>query len=155
MHRSTNQSELRGLEVKTISVNEAEQSAKIKSVKKQWRKTKCSWYEEKMWVLLRMNATTSENRAKERVCKAKRGKLARRVMEEEHKERDFMWISKYQQTKICRKRTTADRQNWGKRISFLVRSSITRVVVMALHRLRLSRVGISYICGGLAFTVIL
>jgi hypothetical protein len=37
-----------------------------------------------------MNATTSENRAKERVCKAKRGKLARRVMEEEHKERDFM-----------------------------------------------------------------
>ena len=90
MHRSTNQSELRGLEVKTISVNEAEQSAKIKSVKKQWRKTKCSWYEEKMWGLLRMYATTSENRAKERVCKAKRGKLARRVMEEEHGKRFYV-----------------------------------------------------------------
>ena len=35
VYRSRNQSELRGLEVKTISVNEAEQSAKIKSVKKQ------------------------------------------------------------------------------------------------------------------------
>ena len=37
LSRSANQSELRkkGLEVKTISVNEAELSAKIKSVKKQ------------------------------------------------------------------------------------------------------------------------
>ena len=40
--------------------------------------------------LLRMYATTSENRAKERVCKAKRGKLARRVMEEEHGKRFYV-----------------------------------------------------------------
>jgi len=43
-----------------------------------------------MWGLLRMYATTSENRAKERVCKAKRGKLARRVMEEEHGKRFYV-----------------------------------------------------------------
>ena len=63
-------------EVKTISVNEAEQSAKIKSVKKQWRKTKCSWYRKKCG-LLRMYATTSENCAQKKECAKLRGKVGK------------------------------------------------------------------------------
>ena len=63
------------------------ESAKIKSVKKNKDEKPNNgvfMVKKKMWGLLRMYATPSENRAKERVCKAKRGKLARRVMEEAH-----------------------------------------------------------------------
>ena len=93
--------------------------------------------------------------AQKKECAKLKGESWQEGSWKKNTERDFMWISKYQQKKICRKRTTADRQNWGKRISFSLRSSRIRVVVIALHRLRSSRVGISYICGGLAFTVIL
>ena len=64
-------------------------------------------------------------------------------MEEIHnKERDFMWISinkkSVEEEDICRKRTTADRQNWGNGFSLFY-----AVVVFAV-RVRKS----SNVCNG-------
>ena len=95
-------------------------------------------------------ATTSENRAQKKECAKHKewGKLER-VIEEEQGER--FYVNKKYQYKICWKRTTADRQNWGKRIFPLLRSKSNNSNSCS-HRLRLSGAGISYICGGLAYS---
>ena len=152
----TNQSELRRLEVKTISVNEAEQSAKIKSVKKQWRKTKCSWYKEKMWGLLRMYATTSENRANERECvKLKRGESWQGSWRRGTWGEILLWISINN-----RKKRYAENvqplivKSKGNGFSPFLRSSR---IIIALHRLRLSTKSRDFLHlrWFLAFTIIL
>ena len=52
---------------------------------------------------------------RERVSNPKRGKLSKKGHGRSAQQRKRFYVNKYQQEEedICRKRTTADRQNWG------------------------------------------
>ena len=109
------------LEVKTIFVNETlNRECKNQECEKTMTKNQRLMMKKKC-VLLWIHATTSENRAKKRVRNSEQKRMGESWVRVIKGHGDFGSIninrSPFKHSTLCRQRTTADRQNWGNRIS--------------------------------------